>query len=164
MKYALSLLTFVLALAAATALTATNAPYATPLAERAAEAFLDGPETEMISRDEAESFATLKLKDVRAKAGRKLKVGEKVAFLYAKSKVKRALKKDRDAQRIARPGGDEGFGLGVLLGVLLGLIGVLIAYLALRDEKPRVVKGAWLGVGIVFVLYLILIGAVLGSA
>ena len=139
------------------AVTSARSPEsATLIAQRAALGWLDGPETDLLARPEAEAFVQLRLRDVQAESGRMLRIGEKTAFVLAKHKLKRDLRKSTTRDAFARDGNNEGFGLGFLLGFLLGLIGVLIAYLALRDSKPGAVRGSWFGLGAVVVLVVIL--------
>jgi hypothetical protein len=59
--------------------------------------------------------------------------------------------------------GSSGFHLGgFALGFLLGLIGVLIAYVAFKDDnKQNRIKWAWIGTAVVVLLNLIIIVAVL---
>jgi len=121
-----------------------------------ADSWLAVEDDQSLDRVEAEQFANLTLKDMRAHAGRKLSLGEKAAFVYAKRQVKRQLRKNQAADSFAAPGNNEGFGIGLLLGFLLGLLGVLIVYLAIKDKKPGAVKGAWIGFGIILGLVIVL--------
>ena len=144
----------------ASAITTANG---VPTTQTVATAWASSAESQVITRAEAEAFVNMKAKDVQAATGRKLRVGERVALAYAKRQMKRELRKNKDADHFSAKGNDEGFGLGILLGLFLGLIGVVLAYV-LKKDKPRIVKGAWLGLGIAVLLWIILVAAVFGAA
>lgn len=111
---------------------------------------------------EARTFVGLTARDVKRATGRKLRLGERVAFAIAKRQLRRQLRQAPTAEHYAVAGNDEGFGLGIALGVLLGILGVVIAYV-LHDDKPRVVKGAWIGFGINAVLSVVLFVVILNA-
>ena len=108
-----------------------------------------------------QDFLNMSAKEIGKKRGKKLKFKERIALGLAKRKIKKALKKGKSEEEIkemlASGGGDFHVG-GFLLGFLLGLIGVLIAYIAVKDG----IKWAWIGLGIWVLLWIVLFVGVLG--
>lgn len=86
---------------------------------------------------------TLSIKELEAKSGHKLTWKQKLGLKLAKNKL-------------AKDAGEGSVGLGFVLGFLLGLIGVLVAYLAFKEEK-KTIKGAWYGLLASLALALIII-------
>lgn len=89
-------------------------------------------------------LATLNIRELGRKRGKKLNFKERIAFLLLKRELKKAKKKGLSKIEISNKVNErkkEREGLGIVLGIFLGLIGVLIAYLAFKDA----VKGAWTG-------------------
>jgi hypothetical protein len=105
---------------------------------------------------------TLSVKDMETKMGRKMSWKEKGAFKYAKFKFQRAEKKGKLAAEFAKSS-DGSIGIGFALGFLLGLIGVLIAYIAFKDES-QTIKGSWYGMGAALLLYIIFLVIFLSAA
>lgn len=95
----------------------------------------------------ASDVKKLSRKEIETKLGRKLSWKERVLL------------------KMAKPTGSSG--LGFLMGFFLGVIGVLIAYLAFKDE-PATIKGSWWGFGVslllIIIIYAIIIAAAVGAA
>ncbi len=110
-------------------------------------------------------LSTIKTKDVEKLTGKKMKLIDKVGFKIAQKQLRSSINPDgtinnnklaKAASKKAPDG--SGFHLGgFALGFLLGLIGVLIAYLINDDLKSTRTKWAWIGFGVVLVLYLIIV-------
>jgi hypothetical protein len=90
--------------------------------------------------------------------GKKMKMSQKISLKLAQMKVKKMLKKGKtvDLLSLTKKGIDTSdFNIGgFLLGVFLFLIGVLIAYLIGGDD---LIKWAWLGAGLVAILWLLVL-------
>jgi hypothetical protein len=97
-----------------------------------------------------QDLKTLSIKEIETKLGQELNFKQKLALKLLKAKAAKA-EKHPD-----KPAGNGNTILGLLLGFVLGLIGVLIAYLAFKDQKDTI-KGAWIGLAIWVVLLLLLI-------
>ena len=114
-------------------------------------------------------LSQISLKDFEAVSEHKLKFAEKVSFKLAQKQIRNSINPDgtlnnkkleKAFKRLA--GGETGFHVGgFALGFLLGLIGVLIAYLIKDDYKSNRVKWAWIGLGVVVLLNIIIIVALL---
>ena len=96
---------------------------------------------------------TLSIKEIEAKAGHKFTWKQKLGLKLAKNKFKKDASKDPDGS----------VGIGFLLGFFAGAIGVLVAYLAFKEEK-KTIKGAWYGLLASVALSLILVLIVLAAA
>jgi hypothetical protein len=105
---------------------------------------------------------TLNVKDMETKLGRKMSWKEKGAFKLAKYRFQRAEKKGKLAAEFAKSS-DGSIGIGFALGFFLGFIGVLIAYLAFKDEA-KTIKGSWYGLGAAALLYIIFLVIFLSAA
>ncbi|MDB5197259.1 MAG: hypothetical protein JWP88_1630 [Flaviaesturariibacter sp.] len=117
-------------------------------------------------------LSTISVKDYETLSGRDLKFMDEVGFKMGQKKLRKSINadgtlKEKTAKRFAgkMAGGETGFHLGgFALGFFLGLIGVLIAYVAFNDDyKQNRTKWAWIGLGVVVALSLILIGVALRS-
>jgi hypothetical protein len=118
-------------------------------------------------------LSRISVKEFQALTGRKMSFFDKVGFKIAQKKVRDNINRDgtisnkkiQKALNKQSRGGETGFHFGgFALGFFLGLIGVLVAYLINDDYKRNRVKWAWIGVGIILVLDIILIVAVFNSA
>jgi hypothetical protein len=97
----------------------------------------------------------LKVKDWEEKAGRKLRLKEKIFLGMAK---KQAQKFDRKVQKGKAQPNEFKFNIGgFLLGFFLGLIGLLIT-LAFKDQKNALISAA-IGIGVLLVIVLLIAAA-----
>lgn len=115
-------------------------------------------------------LATISKSDLEKLTGRKMNVMEKLAFKKTQKRLSKGIDEngyitDKKLTKafFQNSDGSSGFHLGgFALGFLLGLIGILIAYVAFKDEnKQNRVKWAWLGLAAGVIISLILILAVL---
>lgn len=113
-------------------------------------------------------LSQMKVKELEALTGQKLKLADKVGFKLAQKQLSKTINLDgtlnskKLSKMAAKAEDGSGFHLGgFALGFLLGLIGVLIAYLINDDKKHARVKWAWLGLATFVVLYLLLIIALI---
>lgn len=97
----------------------------------------------------------LNAKEFGKKRGKKLKLKERLGFFIMKKEIKRARKKGKsDAeiiQALSEPNDSGQKTANFLLGFFLGLVGVLIAYLAFKDNA----RYAWYGLLAVFGILLL---------
>lgn len=110
----------------------------------------------------------MKVKEVEALTGQKMKLADKIGFKVAQKELSRSISADGtiDSKQLnkmaAKKADGGGFHLGgFALGFLLGLIGVLIAYLINDDLKRSRVKWAWIGLAVIFVLDILLFVALI---
>lgn len=107
--------------------------------------------------------------DLEKLTGRKMNGGESYAFKVSQRKLKTGINADgvvtnKKLSKAFFAGNETGFHLGgFALGFLLGLIGVLIAYIINDEIKQNRRKWAWIGLGVVLVLSLILFAVFAGS-
>ena len=108
-------------------------------------------------------LSELKIKDLEALRGEKMKFSDRLVFKAAQNKLRQNINPDgtidnkKLLKNAKRFGGESGFHFGgFALGFFIGLIGVLIAYLIKDDYKSNRVKWAWLGF-----LFSVLIGVVI---
>ena len=107
-------------------------------------------------------LSRMKVKDLEAMTGEKMKLSDKLGFAIAQKQLRNSINSDgtfnnRKLSKVAAKA-DTGSGFhlgGFALGFLLGLIGVLIAYLIKDDKKAARVKWAWLGLAAWLVILLI---------
>lgn len=114
-------------------------------------------------------LTTITIKDYETLSGRKLSAFDKLGFKLGQKKLNKKISQDgtikgkslrKYATKLAD--GESGFHIGgFALGFFLGLIGVLIAYIINDDYKKNRVKWAWIGLGVIVVLSLILVAAAL---
>jgi steroid 5-alpha reductase family enzyme len=113
---------------------------------------------------DAKTFLSLTPAKVQEMTGTKLTLGQKVSLKIAQMQVKRQLKKGQDVNMVemAKKAGDGSFNWGAAaLGFFLGLIGVLIVYLAFKNNKEAARKAAWIGLAVwVAVLIILLVSGV----
>lgn len=111
-------------------------------------------------------LSRMKVKELEAITGEKMKLVDKIGFLAAQKQLRSSINVDgtissKKLEKVAakaKADGDSGFHLGgFALGFLLGLIGVLIAYLIKDDKKKNRVKWAWLGLVAWLVIWLIFV-------
>jgi hypothetical protein len=109
-------------------------------------------------------LSRMKVKDLEAITGGKMKLKDKLGFAIAQKQLRNSINADgtinnnRLAKAAGKAAGTSGFNLGgFALGFLLGLIGVLIAYLIKGDEHAARVKWAWIGFGVGVVLWLLVL-------
>jgi hypothetical protein len=107
-------------------------------------------------------LSRMKVKDLEAITGNKMKLTDKVGFALAQKQLRSSIDADgtinnRKLNKVAAKADDgSGFHLGgFALGFLLGLIGVLVAYLIKDDKKSARVKWAWIGLAAWVVIWLI---------
>lgn len=107
-------------------------------------------------------LSRMKVKELEAITGEKMKLVDKIGFLAAQKQLRSSINADgtissKKLEKVAaKADGDSGFHLGgFALGFLLGLIGVLVAYLIKDDKKKNRVKWAWLGLLAWVVIWLI---------
>jgi hypothetical protein len=108
-------------------------------------------------------FSKLKVKEYEKLAKVKLNFLDRVKYKMAMKKLKNSIADDgtvtnkKVAKAFADKGTDGSSIGGFALGFLVGLIGVLIAYLINDNKKSNRVKWAWIGFGVVLVIYLLLL-------
>jgi hypothetical protein len=109
-------------------------------------------------------LSRMKVKDLEAITGNKMKLVDKIGFIAAQKQLRNSINADgtissKKLEKVAaKADGDSGFHLGgFALGFLLGLIGVLVAYLIKDDKKRNRVKWAWLGLVAWIAIWLIFV-------
>lgn len=108
-------------------------------------------------------LSRMKVKDLQELTGNKMKFFDKVGFKIAQKKLRESINNDgtfsqKKMQKYFKRASDgtTGFHIGgFALGFLLGLIGVLIAYLINDDKKSNRTKWAWIGLGVVVVIFIL---------
>jgi hypothetical protein len=106
-------------------------------------------------------FSKLKPNEYEKLAKVKLNFFDRVKYKMAMKKLKKSIAEDgtitnkKVAKAFADKGTDGSSIGGFALGFLVGLIGVLIAYLINDDKKSNRVKWAWIGFGVILVIYLL---------
>lgn len=107
-------------------------------------------------------LSRMKVKELEAITGNKMKLADKVGFTLAQKQLRNSINADgtinnKKLSKVAAKADDgSGFHLGgFALGFLLGLIGVLVAYLIKDDKKSARVKWAWIGLAAWVVIWLI---------
>ncbi len=90
--------------------------------------------------------AKMSAKDYEVLTGKKMNFVERLAFKITKKRFEKKL--------AMAEGSSSGFNIGgFALGFFLGLIGVLIAYIFIKD--PNLIKWSWIGLGTVLVIILL---------
>lgn len=115
------------------------------------------PGTNVSAKDQKKQMQTammqkivkMSVRDYEQMAGRKLNIGERMAFKVTKMRMKNELKKNK------RGLFDNFNAGGFFLGLLLSLLGVLLAYIFSKDSNFH--KWAWIGVGVSVLLSLLLL-------
>jgi hypothetical protein len=139
---------------------AASVPVSSTKPVNAAEVFLPvGKNGEKISLLQ---LSEIKIKDLEQLTGQHMKTADKIGFKIAQRQLRQSINEDgtinnkRMSKALAKADGAGGFHLGgFALGFLLFIIGVLIAYLINDDKKAQRVKWAWIGFGVVLVIYLL---------
>ncbi|MEO7983240.1 MAG: hypothetical protein ABI688_04080 [Bacteroidota bacterium] len=109
-------------------------------------------------------LSTMKIKQVEALRGEKMKFADRLIFKAAQNKLRQNINSDgtinneKLVTKLKKAGGESGFHFGgFALGFLLGLLGVIIAYIIKDDYKRNRVKWAWIG----FAIYAAIVIAIL---
>lgn len=103
---------------------------------------------EMLAQIDAKTFIALTPAKFSELTGKKMTFAEKVSLKIVQREVKKELKKGRDVNmaEVAKRAAGGSFNWGAAaLGFFLGLIGVLIVYLAFKNDKETARKSAWIG-------------------
>ena len=116
-------------------------------------------------------LSQISVADYEKLSGKEMKFMQKLAFKKGQKKLRKAMNADgtlteKGARKLSPYfGGETGIHIGGLaLGFFLGFIGVLLAYVAFNDDyKQNRIKWTWIGVGLSFILSLILILVVFSS-
>ncbi len=119
-----------------------------PAPSKAASAF---------SKMSVEEFVQLTPKKYKEITGEKLSLSKKISLKIAQSKMKKAIRENKQIDMSAQPAPFDTYDFnlgGLILGFVLPILGVLIAYLI---DDPAVIKWAWIGFGIFFVLFLLIV-------
>ncbi|MBL7698336.1 MAG: hypothetical protein JNK79_09265 [Chitinophagaceae bacterium] len=103
-----------------------------------------------------QDFLALTPKKYKEITGQKLSLTQKISLKIAQKKMKRAIKNNENIHTTAAVAdafdtSDFNIG-GFILGLLLPVVGVLIAYLI---GDTTVIKWAWVGFGVFFVIFLL---------
>jgi hypothetical protein len=117
-------------------------------------------------------LSQISVSDFEKLTGENMKFMQKMAFKKGQKKLRKQIQPDgtltEKGYRKLAPyfGGETGFHLGgFALGFFLGALGLLLAYLAFKDDyQKNRIKWAWIGFGIALVLNIILIVVVLSNA
>jgi steroid 5-alpha reductase family enzyme len=117
---------------------------------------------DVLSQLDAKSFLALTPAKVSEMTGRKMTLNQKINLKLTQRLVKKQLKKGNDVNMVemAKRADSGSFNWGAAaLGFFLGLIGVLIVYLAFKNDKEAARKAGWIGfaVGLALALIFILI-------
>jgi len=93
-----------------------------------------------------EMVSKMSVKDYEVLTGKKMNFAERFAFKITKKRFEKKLAMAEDLS--------SGFNIGgFALGFFLGLIGVLIAYIFIKDANLR--KWSWIGLGVVVAIAII---------
>lgn len=103
-----------------------------------------------------QDFLALSPKKYKELTGKKLSLTQKISLKIAQKKMKKAVKNKESidmSSSMAEAFDTSDFNIGgFVLGLLLSVIGVLIAYLI---GDTSVIKWAWIGFGVFFVIFLL---------
>jgi hypothetical protein len=110
-----------------------------------------------------QELSTMKVSELEKLTGKKLGLLQRVEVKLAQRKLRHSISadgtiRDKKLAMIARRDfdGEDGFHLGgFALGLFLFLIGVLIAYLINDEKQSNRVKWAWIGAGVVLVIFIL---------
>jgi hypothetical protein len=107
-------------------------------------------------------LSRMKVKDLEAITGEKMKMTSKIGFLVSQKQLRSSINANgtinnkKLEKAFTKAGGTSDFNIvGFVLGLLLSIIGVLIAYLIKGDDHNARVKWAWIGFGISLVIWLL---------
>lgn len=109
-------------------------------------------------------LSVIKVKDYEKLSGKHLNFFERMSFKAGQKKLRNSIAADGTITNKkllnAMSSGDPGTGFNIgwfAIGLLLGIIGVLLSYLINGDEavKKNRQKWAWIGFGVVLVIFLI---------
>lgn len=138
-----------------------------PVAKKASEIFLPVGQDKKISLME---LSTITINDFEKLTGKHLNFFDRIGFKAGQKKLRKSISFDgtinnKRLMKFTDSEGDHSTGFhlgGFALGFFLGAIGVLIAYLSKSDEDVRRnrIKWAWIGLGAVVVIWLILVAIV----
>lgn len=109
---------------------------------------------------DAKTFLTLTPAKVKELTGKKMTLKEKIGLKLAQRHVKKELKKGHEVNVAEALRAEGNFNWGAAaLGFFLGLIGVLIVYLAFKNDKETARKSAWIGLAVWIAIWLIILVA-----
>ena len=107
-------------------------------------------------------LSEMKVKELEAVTGKKMKLADKVGFKIAQNQLRNSINADGSINNkkldklVSKAVDGSNFNIGgFALGLFLGLIGILIAYLINDDKKSARVKWAWIGFAIWIVILII---------
>jgi hypothetical protein len=113
---------------------------------------------ETVAQIDAKTFIALTPTKFSEITGQKMSFTQKVALKILQREVKKDLKKGREVNmaEVAKRAAGGSFNWGAAaLGFFLGLIGVLIVYLAFKNDKEVARKSAWIGFAVWVAIVLI---------
>ena len=110
-----------------------------------------------LSNMDAKTFLTLTPAKIKEITGKKMTLKEKIGLKLAQRHVKKELKKGHEVNmaEVMRAEGNFNWGAAAL-GFFLGLIGVLIVYLAFKNDKETARKSAWIGLAVWIAVWLLI--------
>ncbi len=115
---------------------------------------------DILSQLDTKSFLALTPAKVAEMTGRKLTLNQKINLKLTQRLVKKELKKGHavNMHEMAKRADSGSFNWGAAaLGFFLGLIGVLIVYLAFKNDKEAARKAAWIGFAVWVAVALLII-------
>lgn len=113
---------------------------------------------DVLSKMDPKTFLSLTPAKIQEMTGKKMTFKQKLGLKLAQRDVKKQLKQGKEvnmADMAKRADGGFNWGAGAL-GFFLGLIGVLIVYLAFKNDKATARKSAWIGLAIWVALSIVL--------
>jgi hypothetical protein len=110
-----------------------------------------------LSKMDAKTFLLLTPAKYKEITGKKMTLKEKIGLKLAQRHVKKQLKKGKEVNVAEAMRAEGNFNWGAAaLGFFLGLIGVLIVYLAFKNDKETARKSAWIGLAVWIAVWLII--------